>query len=551
MRLKSLLEISQKAGELSEREIIQHTLEEVVRLTESEIGYLHFVNDDQESIHLFAWSEDALRECTATHDSHYPISRAGVWADCARLKKPVVHNDYQNCPDKRGYPEGHSHLIRHASIPIVDDENVVIVLGVGNKQGDYDDADIRQMLLAADGLWKILLRKRAEEELRQHVRYLEAADRQKDEFLAMLAHELRNPLAPISTAMQILDQQDVDPALVREAAKVIGRQVEHLTHLVDDLLDVSRITRGKIELKRERLDLVEVVNGAIEVNRDVITVRRHQLSVSQPATEVAVFGDRVRLTQVVGNLLHNAAKYMPDNGQIELTLDESDGHAVICVQDEGIGIAPSMLPRVFDLFVQADQSLDRSQGGLGLGLTLVRQLVELHGGTVEALSDGLNRGSKFVVRLPLIGESQRQSDSTPGASAVATRSAAFRILIVDDNQDAASMLAALLGTMGHQVEKAHDGRAALDVLESFRPDVVLLDIGLPKVDGYQVAEQIRLKYTSQEVLLIAVTGYGHPQAIQRGRDVGFDHHLLKPLNPRKLVELLAGYHKRQLGKHPE
>ena len=229
---------------------------------------------------------------------------------------------------------------------------------------------------------------------------------------------------------------------------------------------------------------------------------------------------------------------------MELTLDESDGYAVICVQDKGIGIAPAMLPRVFDLFVQADQSLDRSQGGLGLGLTLVRQLVELHGGTVEALSEGLNRGSKFVVRLPLMRKPQQQSHPTPRARATAASSAAFRVLIVDDNQDAASMLTALLGTMGHQVEQAHDGSAALDVFESFRPDVVLLDIGLPKMDGYQVAEQIRLKHTSEEVLLIAVTGYGHKQAIERGRDVGFDHHLLKPLNPRKLVELLAGYRKR-------
>jgi CheY-like chemotaxis protein len=312
-----------------------------------------------------------------------------------------------------------------------------------------------------------------------------------------------------------------------------------MTRLVDDLLDVSRIRCGKIELQKELLDLTEVITDAIELNRDFIEIRKHQLSVSQPAVPVVVDGDRVRLTQVVSNLLHNAAKYMPDGGQIGVLIDQFEEHAVIRVKDTGVGIAPAMLSRVFDLFVQADESLDRSQGGLGLGLTLVRQLVELHGGTVEAFSAGLQQGSEFMVRLPLVRDAAaRLSESREDAGSLAD-AAACRILIVDDNEDAAAMLAELLGLLGHEVQCVHDGHSAFDVLDSFRPEVVLLDIGLPGMDGYQVAAQIRQKYTRDAMLLIALTGYGHEQAVQRGREAGFDHHLVKPLDLHALSKLLA------------
>ncbi len=552
LRLHSLLEISQKAAELSEFEIIRHTLEEVVRLTESEIGYLHFVNPDQESICLFAWSEGALRSCTAAHDSHYPISQAGVWADCARRKRPVVHNDYQTLPDRKGYPQGHSHLVRHASVPILDRDEVVIILGVGNKAEDYDDTDIRQMLLAADSLWKIVLRKRAEDELREHVRALQEADRQKDEFLAMLAHELRNPLAPVRTALQILDQPGANRRLVEQATRVICRQVQHMTRLVDDLLDVARITRGKIELQRERLDLVEIVSGAIELNRAVIKDRNHTLTISHPASDVIVSGDPVRLTQVVSNLLQNAAKYTPEGGRIGVTIELTSKHAVLRVKDSGVGIAASMLPRVFDMFAQADASLDRSQGGLGLGLTLVRKLVELHGGGIEAVSGGVNQGSEFVVRLPSATEIGQRDAKTSEDCATAP-AAGLRILVVDDNEDAAEMLASWLGLVGHCVESVQDGPSALALLQSFPTDVVLLDIGLPGMDGYQVAKQIRQNWSAREVLLIAVTGYGHEAAIRSSREAGFDHHLVKPLNLEALSRLLSGHqHKSmpELGQEP-
>ena len=616
LRLNSLLELSQMASELSEQEIIQRTLEEAVKLTQSQIGYLHFVNPDQETLQLHTWSQQALTACTATHDAHYPLSRAGVWADCARHKQPVIHNDYQQLPDRRGYPDGHSHLVRHVSVPVLDGDLVSLILGVGNKSSDYHDADVRQMLLVAENLWRIIRRKRLEVQLHQHVRALEEEDRHKNEFLAMLAHELRNPLAPICNAVQLLGTSAASDAPTAKVREVLRRQLDHLVRLVDDLLDVSRINQGKIELQCQSLDLADVLEHAVEISRALIEASGHTLSVTSPTEPVCVYGDAVRLTQVVANLLNNAAKYTLAGGQIRLSVEREAGEAVLRVQDNGIGIPAEVLPRIFDLFVQADHPLARAQGGLGLGLSLVRTLVELHGGTVRACSAGAGQGSELTVRMPLLdagaergaplhllsssrlpmeweGEAPAEpvpahgsagaspsrldvpstaQDSIGDGTGTASRDVGIdakvhdlaepvpvssrfpvppgdaakvlprlrtRVLIVDDNQDAATMLAELLGGFDLEVLVAYDGPSALQTVQTARPQAVLLDIGLPDMDGYEVARRLRSQSSGRELRLIALTGYGDAAARQRSQAAGFDHHLVKPVNLDVLLSLLT------------
>ena len=369
-----------------------------------------------------------------------------------------------------------------------------------------------------------------EEELRQHVRALEEADRRRNDFLAMLAHELRNPLAPIRSAVDILRRPGAGSDLGGAAREVISRQVEHMVRLVDDLLDVSRITRGKIAIRRDRIPLDAVVHSGIEISRTLIDACGHELNVSLPDMSLCVLGDGVRLAQVVANLLNNAAKYTPERGRIWLQLEQDDDYAVIHVRDTGIGIPSDLLPRVFDLFVQADRSLDRARGGLGLGLTLVRQLVELHGGTVLAHSGGAGKGSEFAVRLPLDRCGQpAEAPLTSGRPGQRTDSPQ-RILIVDDHADSAAMLAELLRMHGQEVRTAGNGAMAIQVAKSFRPGVVLLDIGLPGMDGFEIARRLRNLFSEEELRLVALSGFGHPEALRQSRDAGFQDHIVKPVD---------------------
>jgi signal transduction histidine kinase len=363
---------------------------------------------------------------------------------------------------------------------------------------------------------------------------LRRADRQKDEFLAMLAHELRNPLAPIRNGLLLLDGPE--SGRVRE---MMGRQVDHLVRLVDDLLDVSRILRGKVELRVEPLDLATVLARATETSQPIIDAQGHELTVSLSQPRIRVNGDPVRLAQVFANLLNNAAKYTEKGGHIWVAAGREGGEVVVRVADDGIGMPADLVPRVFDLFTQAERSLDRSQGGLGLGLTLIKRLVEMHGGTVEAHSEGPGKGSEFVVRLPAFegvvpGEPGPAGD-TPSPPPAPPR----RVLVVDDNADAAETLAWLLRAAGHDVLTAYDGRAAVDTAPAFRPEVVLLDIGLPGIDGYEVAARLRRRPELREALLVAVTGYGQDEDRRRSREAGFDEHLTKPIDPAALPALLA------------
>jgi CheY-like chemotaxis protein len=326
---------------------------------------------------------------------------------------------------------------------------------------------------------------------------------------------------------------------VREVRDMMDRQLQHLIRLVDDLLDLSRITRGKIRLQTEVMSLAHVLARAVETCRPLIEERHHRLSVAAPPGQLLVEGDAVRLAQVVGNLLNNAAKYTEDGGQIWLSAAREGDEAVVRVRDTGMGIPAEMLGSVFELFTQVDRSLDRSQGGLGIGLTLVRQLVEMHGGRVEAHSGGAGQGSEFVVRLPQLSPKalpEVQQSLSPGLT---SRGPGRRVLVVDDNRDAAESLALLLEVAGHQVRACHDGPAALERVEEFQPDVVLLDIGLPGMDGYEVARRLRALPGGRGVLLVALTGYGQDDDQRRAREAGFDHHLIKPADLEALAGLLA------------
>lgn len=375
-------------------------------------------------------------------------------------------------------------------------------------------------------------RKRAEEELR-------AADRRKDEFLAMLAHELRNPLAPIRNAAELLNMLDIDEPRVRMTSDIIARQVDHMTDLIDDLLDVSRVTRGIITLENEPLDIREIVAGAVEQVRSLIEARNHRLIVELPTEPAFVRGDQTRLIQVLTNLLNNAAKYTPTDGDVQMKVDVTRQEVILRVSDTGVGISPDLLPRVFELFSQAERSPDRSQGGLGLGLALVKSLVELQDGSVAAYSGGIGKGSEFVVRLPRLIQPVIIQNSDNHAGPVPKCADALRVMVVDDNVDAAHSLALLFEAWGHTVSVAHDGHGALAQARIEAPEIMFLDIGLPDMDGYALARQLRAMPQTADSIIIALTGYGQKEDRQRSRDAGFDHHLVKPTSPTQLAELLA------------
>jgi PAS domain S-box-containing protein len=372
---------------------------------------------------------------------------------------------------------------------------------------------------------------------------LKEGDRRKDEFLAVLAHELRNPLAPVRNAIEILRAPQSASPNLQWAHDVIDRQVRQMTRLVDDLLDVSRITTGKIELRKERIELSAAVRIALEGSRPLIERGQHLLTVRIPPEPLWLDADLARLAQVLSNLLNNAAKYTRPGGHVWLTAERRNDQAVVRVRDNGMGIPPPMLRKIFDMFTQVGGTTDHSQGGLGIGLTLVKRLVELHGGRVEARSEGANKGSEFVVKLPL---SREQGTGEPALqhAAAATCGEPRRILVVDDNRDAAESLSMLLHVRGHDVRVAYDGLEAVGAAIAFQPDVVLLDIGLPKLYGYDAARRIR-DARGDKVLLIAVTGWGQDEDRRRSKAAGFDHHLTKPVDPEAISRLIDAMPKPQ------
>jgi len=381
-------------------------------------------------------------------------------------------------------------------------------------------------------------RRRAQQELVE-------ADHRKDDFLAILGHELRNPLAPIRVAIAILQRHGPDDPMLVRMRDLIDRQVQHMTRLIDDLLDVSRITQGKINLKPEPVDVGVIARQAVETNLPVINTRGHQIAVSVPDEPLRVNGDTVRLTQVIGNLISNAAKYTPDGGRIELRVGAAEGFVTIAVRDNGIGIAQEYLSHVFDLFGQVRNPRPHTHEGLGIGLALVQRIVEMHRGMVEASSAGVNLGSEFVVRLPLLevpaGAAEGRTNPPPAAASLS----GHRILVVDDSEDCRDSLATMLQLDGNDVRTAPDGATALEVAASFEPEIVLLDIRMPVMDGYEAARRLRAEPHGKDAILIALTGWGQQEHRERSRLAGFDAHLTKPLDQGELSRLIASLTHRE------
>ncbi|HEY0490835.1 MAG TPA: ATP-binding protein [Telluria sp.] len=419
------------------------------------------------------------------------------------------------------------------ALPLVKSGRLITVLTIHHvAPRPWSEDDLAMSREMAERTWLTVESARYQQELLE-------ANRRKDEFLAMLAHELRNPLAPISAAADLMQLGAPDPELIRRTSKVIGRQVKHMTGLVDDLLDVSRVTRGHVKIARLPQEARIIIDNAVEQVRPLLEARRHRL-VLEPALQPAVVaGDENRLVQVVTNLLNNAAKYTPEGGEIRVRTELREADVVLSISDDGIGIAPELQPRVFDLFSQAERTPDRSQGGLGLGLALVKSLVELHGGAVSCYSEGANRGSRFVVRLPRL----QQATTEPGVERRererGNANGRHRVLVVDDNADAATMLAMLLDASGHQVMVEYTPENALATAEAEAPSACILDIGLPGMDGYELARRLRAQPGMKDALIVAVTGYGQDQDRHKAMEAGFDHYLVKPVEVSRLLGILA------------
>jgi PAS domain S-box-containing protein len=395
-------------------------------------------------------------------------------------------------------------------------------------------------LVAQCNIRDITERNRLEQQVKEHAAALSDLHRRKDEFLAMLSHELRNPLAPLANAVHLLRLKRAEDAIQRETTKIIEHQVGQLSRLVDDLLEISRITTGRLRLRQERIVVSGVVERAVQSARPLIEKCQHELTISLPPEPIWLYADATRLEQVIVNLLTNAAKYSNEPGRIWLTIEQEADECVLRARDTGVGIDPELMPRIFQLFTQAERSLDRSQGGLGIGLALVHRLVEMHGGRVEVHSS-LGQGSEFVVRLPVVGTATADEPQPPSPSQEITEPSgpSLRILVVDDNVDAAKMLSMLVRATGHDVQTAHDGPTAVQAVLDYRPDVVLLDIGLPKMNGYEVAKRIRSEPVLENVVLVAMTGYGQDEDRQRSQEAGFNHHLVKPGDFKDVQAILA------------
>jgi PAS domain S-box-containing protein len=379
---------------------------------------------------------------------------------------------------------------------------------------------------------------------KRHERLLREADRQKDEFLATLAHELRNPLAPISAAAELLKHARSLAPELRAATAILERQARHMRHLVDDLLDMSRITSGRIHLRPEPIELAELLQGAIETHRQSAEAARHCITLTTAGTPVYVTGDRIRLTQIFSNILHNAVKYTRPGGRIEITVRTEDRQAVVSVRDNGMGIPPAMLEYVFEPFAQLDRSFEHANGGVGIGLTLAKRLIELHHGRIEARSAGRDQGTEFLIQLPATAAAPAARPGAPERHA--DLSVSRRVLIADDNHDAAVSLSMLLQSLGHDTRVVHDGIEALEEAELFHPEVVLLDIGMPRLDGYETARRIASRPWAAATRIVAVTGWGQETDRQRAKEAGFHHHLVKPADLDALIEVMSSAHGAQL-----
>jgi two-component system, sensor histidine kinase len=459
------------------------------------------------------------------------------------VKLPDI-NGLDVCRRIKEDPQSSHVMVLQISASHVTTPDRVLGLECGADTYLTEPVESTELLATVQALLRLYKR---EEENRQLLAQLREADRQKDDFLATLAHELRNPLHPIRGAVELLRlHPELDPE-ARLSRDVIDQQVNHLARLIDDLLDIARITRDKLELRKEKLSLADVLRGAVESSRSFLESHGHQADVSFPPETVQLEGDPVRLTQILVNLLNNAAKYTPKGEKISLSSMIEGDRAIVSVKDTGVGIEADKLPHVFEKFYQVDRSLERSESGLGLGLTLTRRLVELHGGTLQARSEGLGKGSEFIVSLPIIVNHESSTSAGTGANGAGKGEERWRILIVDDGARTREMYSMLLRKRGHEVETASDGQMGIELAETFRPQVILLDVGMPRLNGFDTCTRIRELPFGKEIAMVAVTGWAREEVQERADEAGFDGILVKPASIEDIVELAKSLTQR---KHP-
>jgi PAS domain S-box-containing protein len=539
----ALARLSEASTRLWRRDSLEAGLEEILRtvrsLTGAEKGNVELVNADGKSLSIVA-QEGFDAAFIATFDQLPIDDRRAACARALSQGRTVVIEDVLLDEAYEPFQE----VARHANYRAV--VSVPLFAADGSRLGAISvhfrqpqrpsEAEMRRLQLYCRQASDFIQRIRLEQTLRHSQEALQEADRRKNEFIALLAHELRNPLAPIRYALATIARPELTGEQKLRSEAIIERQVSHMSRLLDDLLDISRITRGTLELKRSRVDLAEVIATAVEAAQPFLDAKRHELVVTQPEHTVTIDADAVRLAQVFSNLLINAAKYTGENGRVELVVNNDLNGVTVKVRDNGLGISPEMMPKLFHLFSQAHTTLERSESGLGVGLALVRGLVNLHGGSVSARSEGAGRGSEFVVRLP-VGELSGASAVVPQA-ARALGARPRRVLVVDDNRDAADSSATLLELQGHRTATSYTGLGGLALGEAFKPEAVLLDIGLPDVNGYDLARRIRATDWGRGVCLVAITGWGQDADRQRAFAAGFDHHLTKPVVPQVIETLL-------------
>lgn len=491
----------------------------------------YVVNEAADALHLESFQGVPADEARKMERLEFGDAVCGY---VAQQRERCILVDAEKSDDERAHRLKRFGIRAYACYPLLADDRLVGTLSFGSHQrACFETEEVEFLQTICHYVTAAYERVRLIHELRD-------ADRRKDEFLATLAHELRNPLAPIRNALHIMQLAGDDAAAVDQARSMMERQLRQMVRIIDDLLDVSRITRGKMELRKERVQLAAVVGNAVDTTRPLIEAAGHSLTITLPPEPVYLDADPIRLAQVFANLLNNAAKYTDRGGRLTLTAALDLHEIVVSVRDSGIGIPSEALPRVFEMFAQVDRSLEKAQGGLGIGLTLVKRLVELHGGSVEARSEGLGMGSEFVVRLPTVPE--RKTSRRPAAQTRRSNEISCRILIADDNRDAAESMSMMLRLMGNEVRTVHDGAQAVEEASAFRPDVVLLDIGMPRLNGYAVARAIREQRWGAGMVLVALTGWGQDEDKRRAVEAGFDQHFTKPVNPAALERLIASLH---------
>lgn len=511
---------------------LKEVLEASITITKADFGNIQVLNEEGTGLEIAV--HKGFKQDFLEHFKCVPLrDRSSACGRPAGMEGRILIADVEKDPQ---FTE-HRSIARSAgfravqSTPLLSTNGTLLgMLSTHFRQPQLpDERQLRLLDLYVLQAASLIERMRAEEALQQ-------ADRRKDQFLATLAHELRNPLAPIKNVLHVFDTEKAGEDITAEARDVMKRQVHQMTRLIEDLMDVSRVSRGKIILQKQPVTLQEAIQAAIETTAPLITEKQHQLTVSQPPEPIWLDADTVRLSQVFANLLNNAAKYTDTGGHIALTVAKEGKEAIVSIKDDGIGIPDKMLASIFDLFIQVDNSLERKQGGLGIGLTLVKELVELHGGTIKAASKDQGKGSEFTIRLPI---TDRKPDAISFRPSVPTGHS-HRVLVVDDNVASAKTLGWTLELIGHEITLAHDAEAALATAKTFKPNVILLDIGLPGMNGYELCRRLRENPDTKDTIIIAQTGWGQKEHRQRSQEAGFNHHLVKPVDMSTLRELLGG-----------